>query len=66
MTIVELPSKVGRVSWIRLFSEDGEVANIWGAAEVEFNTSIGAWFITIHNRNAIVGFYHADAIRRRE
>ena len=63
MVIVDLPDTDG-THFIRLNTERGYTANVWGIAEVDMGGD-NNWHITIRNdKGSIVGFYHADAIRR--
>lgn len=63
MTIVELPNDVTGNHWIRTFVNGEYVATVWGVAEVE-RARDDTWCITIKNGNSLIGFLHADAIRR--
>ena len=62
MTIVELPEDTTRSIWIDLKDDGRTMARVWGTVEVKAMEH-GKWHITICNRDSIVGFMYADAIR---
>ena len=65
MTIVELPENTQDRTFIRLWDDGKYMASIWGIVTSVDLSADNQWHITIMKDGTIIGFYHADAIRRK-
>ena len=66
MTIVELPDKMTEYgTWVNSRVDGRNASSIWGFPEVKLSGAGDRWVVEVWERDSIIAFVYADAIRRR-